>query len=458
MKFKLKNKSKAFKLMCGYYALNVAVFLVLMYFRFDIRSMGDLLYAVAKNCAIMTIINVQVACTSGFFTCSDEKSTVKSLHILSGVTLVLFSILHTVSHFIRMVNDVGLIRPVTVYSGCLILLYLILFMILSIRKIRKRNFNVFFYSHTILIINVCIIGILHSFYFLVFPTLLMVAHYGKRFVMRCLKVKQVRVDAFDGFHKLSLVYENTFLFRYLIRNQLAENGCSDAWLVCYNMSRFQRHPFTVCDWYDTDTGKTVLVFALNANGDWKSLLCKIVHQNINLNLYNFGLSMAVDTVGKSSVTAALEHCRVLFLARDIMITSAISYLMCLHRIAKMRTHHRHVDIYFEVSKIDYVHLLMTHLKEMCNVSYVRVNLNIICGDSEKCNRIDNALRENYCDAVQTYRIHSNEKKCLSDIVDSFDGGRIHLHCNSSQLLRKMKRTLKEIELGKNSTSFTCLHF
>lgn len=430
--FKLNLHNRKTIWSCMYLLLNCSIFATLMWFRFSLKTTDEILYAVAKNSAILTVINVHIVSIFGFYTYTEDKSLIKPIHILSGKLLLLFSILHTLMHVVRYIQNSTRITTI-VYSGSIMLVYLIIMMILSSKRIRKRNFNVFFVSHSVLLVNVIVISFLHSIYFTALPFTLILYKYGKRLLMRFVSIS-TNVKIHQDFLELDLKFKNSF-YNMILTSELKRNKMSNVWLICYNISRFERHPFNVVDFYIKD-GFVYIKLLINNQGDWKLKMYEIVKDNINFNLHNHGVYVAIDKVSRNEFYSSLSKPNCLFIARDIMIAPTISFINIMNRHDEYNNMKRHVSILFETSNDSYKNLMLTCLNTI-NKKALFVDLYLISNID-----VDIFLNKN----ITIYSC-KNSRHGYAKLLEKTTGhnNNIMMYCNSREMIRHTLRDVNKLK-------------
>ncbi|KAI8325809.1 hypothetical protein GQ54DRAFT_177843 [Martensiomyces pterosporus] len=202
-----------------------------------------------------------------------------AVHRLTGLFVVKFSLIHTVgeykglyevsrSFFSRHTYRYYLIERVSGWTGHVLLVLLLAMMILAIGPIRRKRFELFRYSHTIIFVIVIPMLYVHGkerrkiHKYVSAPLALFVLDKGWRYIRRIRGFARIEwVRFFPGCSAEVRFSGPGFRFRH--GQHIRVN--------CPSVSRFQWHPFTLVSDPKDREGYT---FQLKVRGDWTLAFAK----------------------------------------------------------------------------------------------------------------------------------------------------------------------------------------
>lgn len=385
--------------------IHVAVFLVLMLVRNNFQHIGktqtnattnvsliridSITLIFAKNAAVMTVISTYLCLIIVGYVLNREGCLFLLIHRLSAYMLIFFSLIHTIAHVVRyfiVVNYVYTFREmmftslfVKYVSGIFMLIFALVLIGSATNWVRKYHYNAFYYLHNIGAVGFLLSACIHSWWFCPIVVFWFVCTYLHRLVCRYFVKCSVSVKMYSKeFVMLDIIIKRTFLSKILILRSLERNnGNSDIWLICNNLSRFERHPFTVIDTNRRGDHSYVSVM-LSKFGDWKMKLCNLLETNRPYNLYSCGINMSIDKTHISMPCGPWKSKYLLFLMNNVEYTTFLAFIthLCDTRHQKIRGILRKIYLHYSFSDYGYYQVMLQHLSraQMYDMIHLQVTV------------------------------------------------------------------------------------
>lgn len=269
----------------------------------------------------------------------------RSVHIVLGSMLVFAAIVHIACHLLRVYDHWGELfnRYVIVGTGFILLAYLFLNSAIRLIFHRWPNFTLSLHGNWGFVVVGLTAASLHSIYFLpFFLSYALLKPIVRLALVVCSTIRVHDIVEYDNFLVLSLAFSRDWwLERLYLRTERQANVICDCWLICHNISRWQRHPFTlIARHYDhcsdisaadvESTGQSTLIFTFligRHQGDWKRRFTRELVKGARLKLYDFGVRVALDESVHSLEYAKLQQdsCFILFVC-GLEITVFLAYI------------------------------------------------------------------------------------------------------------------------------------
>ena len=233
-------------------------------------NLASILFPILRNSILVILFNI-----------SHER--IIYIHIILSILCIVSVVIKFITAiiFYEPLFLVKIINPSTGGSPLMGTISTILFLIISmfaIPVIRKKNFEVFYYSHKILSVLIIIISSLHyiSFLYYIFPAILMY------FVDLCIRLYSTNSSIYSKLQNIgSDKYgtSSTFINITFLNKIKTFPGCY--YFVCFykDISRFEWHPLSMVA-YENDT----IVFCAKNVGQhsWTNRLFNVVNNKIDI--------------------------------------------------------------------------------------------------------------------------------------------------------------------------------
>jgi hypothetical protein len=199
----------------------------------------------------------------------------KSVHIICSVLLCVWSIIHSVSHYIHFVRIKNSLLTTINITGVMLLCLLCLMLLISLPYIRRLKYNIFLYSHYILFMVYIIVLLVHgnlcfikndysqcpkytSWIWLLVPMIYMCVYTLYKFKN---KVKIISVlNCGNNIIELGVDLSKEYAGKTI-------------WVCCPSISYLEWHPFTVI----MNDNKCFIYYKIR--GDWTKELYDILMSN-----------------------------------------------------------------------------------------------------------------------------------------------------------------------------------
>lgn len=375
----------------GFVLLHLLVFVLLMIF----RTFSKLSQAVAKNSAVLTVIDLTILVITMSYTSTTKRTLLHTLHVCSGVMLILWSLIHTAGHVYLLYEYTaflgehlryfyGTVFPFEYTSGAIMLLALLAVIGLSAVPIRKHRYDTFYFSHIIgWTVFVAVSGF-HSYYLLPPIGITLFTIYGKR-VMNRWFLRPVLSVKYRGkqFALINLKIRDTWLTRWLALSFLRKNqGNAVVWLSSSSLngcSRFERHPFSMIeiDNHPKDPNYALITLMISRSGNWKRSLHDAIDRNANRELYSLGVKLFVDSVraGDFMNRDMLRSVNLLFLLENVGIASFLAFVRFIcdpkHR-KQLHDRERILHLHYRVDDLEYLTVLNTYIELASQFKFMRI--------------------------------------------------------------------------------------
>lgn len=341
------------------YTLNITVFVILMLWLDYDRSFVQ---ALAKNSAILTASSTGLLVLSIRRTEPDLRPTTwQIIHQSSAITLLIFSIIHSIAHFPSLLQS----KPLSVCTGFIMLSILVC--AASIPLVRKNHYNCFYMIHIFSFSIFAIAAALHSPVYFV-PSIAI--YIGCILLQRILTLWKQRMTTHDlRVHHLteSFVILDIHVPRILCCTGVNWSRCKHKhemtiWLVCTDISYLQRHPFTVFEHEQCWSGSCRLRILIDNNGDWKHELNTLTEQAFCERVSERVLpTIFVDTLRREKYPVKmLKSATVLFILKNVGISSFFAFMYTILLDPRLETN-RQIVLHYQCCRYDYLALLAEYL-------------------------------------------------------------------------------------------------
>lgn len=370
---------------------NLVTFATLMY----LRQFSQLSRTIAKNSAVITVVNLSMIVLTINRTSSMKNTIVQIIHINCGLMFALFSIIHTVAHifllydatifFYEAVKYFYLTRFPFEYNSGVILLFASLVTIgASMGSTRKHKYNVFYFSHIVSWTIIAATVAFHSYYLLGPIVLSLFVLYvprlaSRRFVRPCVLVEHIG----NQFVVINLKIKNNRLNRWLLLNFLHRNqGNATVWIFSRNLRGFsclERHPFSVIgiDKCQDDSSHDVVTAMVSCSGDWKGSVFSELIRNASLRLYSCGVQLGVDSVrsGEFSTGDLTRSENLLFVLENVGIASFLAFVRFFVDPKNSKILHdrkRMIRLHYRTDDVGYLSFLDDRVSMLLQLPFVKV--------------------------------------------------------------------------------------
>lgn len=227
-------------------------------------------------------------------------------HIVIGINILIFSIIHTICHLIY---GKYIYKDFAAISGWIMLLLMLMAYPLYYKS---KNFNIFYYSHIILLYTFIIFYILHPVFtrYFGFPTTwlyiiipLIIYIYNRHLRLHPRKAILLNYKVYQYGRSVKLVFDQ--VFRYQVGQYLYIN--------IPEISIVEYHPFSIIS---SPRDSTISILIKN-NGDWTNKLINNIRDIVTIN---------VDGPRDSNLQKIINFKYVLIIATGIGITPFISFI------------------------------------------------------------------------------------------------------------------------------------
>jgi len=355
----------------------------------DIARIEAISLIFAKNSAVLTVVATYICLFIAKYVLNREDCLSISVHRAAAYLILIFSLIHTISHIVRyfavirsvytfneLMNSVLFLKYLT---GIFMLVFLLLLILTSTNFIRKYHFNLFYYIHLVSVIGFLVSSCLHSIWFVPIVLYWLLTIPMHRFLCRIFVKCTLLVEMYSSdFVLIDLKIKRTWLAKLLLLNTLEHNnGNSDIWMICKNISYLERHPFTVIETNHRGDHDYVRVM-FSKFGDWKMQLATLLETNKPYNLYSCGASILVDTAHISMSFGPWKSKYLLFLMNNVEYTTFLAFIthLCDKRNDKVRKIVRHIYLHYSFSHYDYYRVLVKHLDRTKLFNSIHINVTV----------------------------------------------------------------------------------
>lgn len=430
------------------------VFTLLMLF----RTFPQISRAVAKNSAVLTLVDLTCLVATMGYTSTVKRTILHTLHVWSGVMLVLWSLVHTVGHIYLLYEFSAFlfdhlryfytsVFPYEYTSGVIMLLALLVVICMSINPVRKHKYDSFYFTHIVGWTLFSLLAGFHSYYLLAPIGITAITLYAKRILNRvCLKpCVSVRYYG-NKFVLLNLRIRDTWLTRWLLLNFLRNNqGNAVVWIssaMLDGCSRFERHPFTVIeiDQHQRNPNYAFITLMISRSGNWKQSLHSLLSRNMNRELYSLGVRLMIDSarVGEFTDSSMLKSVNLLFLLENVGIASFLAFIRFLcdpkHR-EKLHVHERVLHLHYRVDDLEYLTVLATYLDIVSSFKFVKVEPTIYT-----------SMPFTFRNQATVVSSRLNYRRILPKFL--LTSGKHYIYMNDQVMVQRINRELNNIKKSK----------
>lgn len=378
-RYKIHKNSLIMILVGAFNLLSIAI--LMWYRRFYKKDafhtpVYDSLRSIAKNTAIMTIVNLFLLLIT------------RAHHVKFVLWFVIFSVIHSAMHFMLGMNyklhylEYFRDHMIHTISGMMLLVNILFICCSNCCK----NFTIFYTIHIINTILLLIFAATHSFFFPIAFAYPLMSLFFLRILRRlCLRPIFKPILVGNTFILFELIIKNTFVNRTLALNYLSShNGNAVGWLSCKGLnSVFERHPFTILKSYASSESADTqhLQIAMSKFGDWKSQVYDIVKKNCHLTVYSCGLTCYLDSFTNDDNLNIFKHnSHILFVLENLDIARFLAFITMIKdpKNEKFRTFVRHIELHFKFDDYFLHQILLDYCSNLLTNSYSSsILLNIV---------------------------------------------------------------------------------
>ncbi len=233
--------------------------------------------------------------------------TLNTYHKLFAYLSVILTVVHTIDHWERIIND---LHSMSVVTGFILGFLMILIMIVSLPYFRRRHYNsVFIFSHWIILACLIITGWFHNAILLQISPILIVAniivnlYYKHRY--------QVTVN------NIKLLGKKMVLIEFSVKNFKYKAG-QFIMLNIPKIAYFQRHPFTLSSYpSDPDSFSCHIKLQNKNKNTWTTALVEYVREHTPSELTELKVNIDGPFGGYTLKKQLLEYRYVIFVSGGI---------------------------------------------------------------------------------------------------------------------------------------------
>nr|WOJ45329.1 ferric reductase like transmembrane component [Apis mellifera nudivirus] len=376
--------------------VNIGLFIILMLF----RQFPDNWLTVAKNAAIMTALNFTILGFTINHVYSNKETWIMYLHRSLAIFTFVFAIVHIVGHIVLLVNILEDVtdqrveisekeeakdyvrtyiydRLVFYITGLGMIIALSVLLSCASRGVRKRHYNVFYYTHIIGVAAFIFIGTIHSVWYLfaIFYPLMFI--YMPRILRRWyVKYRINTVNFGSDYAIVTLVVYHNWFKRLLLLGSLWKD-MRDVWIVCPEFGQFERHPFTVIE-VEKHDGYTLVKLLIWRYGDWKSRVVRHLKSSQKIELHSYGLQIAIDEARISDLMtpSALKSNNILFILENAGISSFIAFSNYIWSMPTVQDRARNIVLHYRIDDSSIFDLLSETLNRLRSIPSIHVEAHI----------------------------------------------------------------------------------
>ncbi|UDM55332.1 dual oxidase 1 [Phenacoccus solenopsis nudivirus] len=256
-------------------------------------------------------------------------------------------------------------------TGVILVLWLFAVSVTSYR--RRNNYRYFLLVHYVIYAISAVLlahSPLHAVCYL--PVL-----YDKivNLIMYSLKPVSIRlIDVSKAVVRIRITY-NASHFCGLADYVLPKTVDSHLYVVCSNISTWEKHPFTVIRYKNRKEERSYEI-VVSSNGDWKRAFCKIANFNVDSMLHNDGYFLRVLDTSRGCMSRFLRcYDNLIFVLENVGISSFCSALNLLFDNNK-RHHVKYYNIvlFYKIDMFAYYELLLEELVTVLALQFVDVTV------------------------------------------------------------------------------------
>lgn len=428
-----------------------------------LRQFDDPILTVAKNSAAVSLVALLLLSFTIDRIHSNKETWLLHLHRTLAFTLFIYALVHIIAHILLLINAIMssssssmttdlqqflLDRTIFYSTGVIMIAALIVILIFARRRVRKHDYNVFYYTHILGVLVFIVFAIVHSpFYLAILIYPLTVIYVPRLLRLAFVRARIKAVNFGRDYAMIDLTVSYNWFSKFIMLSSMLR-AMSDVWLVSSTLGRFERHPFTVI--YTRRLTSTVCIKILVWRfGDWKGKLVKTLRENQNLNLYNYGIRIAIDEFRTSDLMckAALKSSNVLFVLENSGISSFLSYAYYLIETTKLHDRSRRIMLCYRTDDIGILSELTLAVNALRDLNFVLLTTQVFT--SVPCVFCDEdtivSTRLDYRRAMRSFFVVTDDGSNVV-LTQTLRDGSVYLYSNDESMrdrvVRQSKRWLK----------------